>query len=50
MHKLNYFEDRYGKELCVGCGRCVQKCPVGLDITVLIDRIAATPLVEAKEA
>ena len=43
MHKLNYFEDRYGKELCVGCGRCVQKCPVALDITVLIDRIASTP-------
>lgn len=41
MHKLNYFEDRYGKMLCVGCGRCVQKCPVNLDITVLIDRIGA---------
>ena len=41
MHKLNYFEDRYGKKLCVGCGRCVEKCPVGLDITVLIDRIGA---------
>lgn len=41
MHKLNYFEDRYGKMLCVGCGRCVEKCPVHLDITVLIDRIGA---------
>lgn len=41
MHKLNYFEDRYGKMLCVGCGRCVEKCPVNLDITVLIDRIGA---------
>lgn len=41
MHKLNYFEDRYGKKLCVGCGRCVKKCPVNLDITVLIDKIGA---------
>lgn len=39
MHKLSYFEDRYGKMLCVGCGRCVKECPVALDITVLIDRI-----------
>ena len=41
MHKLNYFEDRYEKKLCVGCGRCVKKCPVNLDITVLIDKIGA---------
>lgn len=39
MHKLSYFEDRYGKMLCVGCGRCVEKCPVALDITVLIDSV-----------
>jgi ferredoxin len=41
MHKLCFFEDRYGKSLCVGCGRCVEKCPVALDITVLIDEIGA---------
>lgn len=41
MHKLCFFEDRYGKSLCVGCGRCVEKCPVALDITVLIDEIAS---------
>jgi ferredoxin len=39
MHKLCFFEDRYGKSLCVGCGRCVEKCPVALDITCLIDEI-----------
>ena len=41
MHKLNFFERRYGIPLCVGCGRCVEKCPVALDITRLIDEIGA---------
>ncbi|MGI6216579.1 MAG: 4Fe-4S dicluster domain-containing protein [Coriobacteriales bacterium] len=41
MHKLCFFEDRYGMTLCVGCGRCVEKCPVALDITRLIDEIGA---------
>ena len=41
MHKLNFFERRYGMSLCVGCGRCVEKCPVALDITRLIDDIGA---------
>jgi ferredoxin len=41
LHKLCFFEDRYGRSLCVGCGRCVEKCPVALDITELIDEIGA---------
>ena len=39
MHKLSFFARRYGMGLCVGCGRCVEKCPVGLDITEIIDRV-----------
>ena len=42
MHKLCFFEERYGKTLCVGCGRCVECCPVALDITRLIDDIGAS--------
>lgn len=38
MHKLSYFKERYGVTLCVGCGRCIKKCPVGMDITRIIDR------------
>ena len=41
MHKLNFSERRYGMTLCVGCGRCVEKCPVALDITRMIDEIGA---------
>ncbi|MCL2496021.1 MAG: 4Fe-4S dicluster domain-containing protein [Clostridiales bacterium] len=39
MHKLTYFAERYGQNLCVGCGRCLEKCPVGLDISKVIEMI-----------
>jgi ferredoxin len=33
MHKLKYFVDKYDCGVaCVGCGRCVQQCPVNIDI------------------
>lgn len=46
MHKLLYFEQRYGKPLCVGCGRCVAKCPVDVDITTLIDKLGEVQINE----
>jgi sulfhydrogenase subunit beta (sulfur reductase) len=33
MHKLKYYVDKYGNGIqCVGCGRCIQYCPVNIDI------------------
>jgi len=33
MHKLKYYVDKYANGVaCVGCGRCVQFCPVNIDI------------------
>lgn len=33
MHKLKYYQDKYHHgSACVGCGRCVQACPVNIDI------------------
>jgi ferredoxin len=32
-HKLASWEDQFGMSGCVGCGRCVTWCPVGIDIT-----------------
>lgn len=43
MHKLCFFEERYGSPLCVGCGRCLIDCPATMDITAIIDRVAALP-------
>jgi ferredoxin len=39
MHKLNYFVRRWEEYLCVGCGRCVESCPVGLDIAYVIEAV-----------
>ena len=39
MHKFSYFPKEYGKIACVGCGRCVQECPVNLDIREIIKEI-----------
>jgi ferredoxin len=32
-HKLGGWHDQYGRSGCVGCGRCISWCPVGIDIT-----------------
>lgn len=33
MHKLATWVDQFGSFGCVGCGRCITWCPVGIDIT-----------------
>jgi ferredoxin len=32
-HKLSTWYDQFGTTGCVGCGRCITWCPVGIDIT-----------------
>jgi ferredoxin len=32
-HKLASWHDQFGTSGCVGCGRCIAWCPVGIDIT-----------------
>jgi len=41
-HKLAYWHDQFGTPGCVGCGRCITWCPVGIDITVEARAIAIT--------
>ena len=43
MHKLVYFPDNNdGMYSCVGCGRCVEKCPQSLNIVKVIKRMGGT--------
>ncbi|MFH0926524.1 MAG: 4Fe-4S dicluster domain-containing protein [bacterium] len=39
MHKFNYFLKNYGDVACVGCGRCVQECPVNMDVREILGQI-----------
>ncbi len=32
-HKLATWHDQFGESGCVGCGRCISWCPVGIDLT-----------------
>lgn len=41
MHKFNYFPKDFEVFSCVGCGRCIQACPVNLDIREVITTIMA---------
>jgi sulfhydrogenase subunit beta (sulfur reductase) len=39
MHKFNYAVKNYGQTFCVGCGRCINYCPVNMDIRQVIKDI-----------
>jgi formate hydrogenlyase subunit 6/NADH:ubiquinone oxidoreductase subunit I len=41
-HKLASWIDQFGTSGCVGCGRCITWCPVGIDITEEV-RALGTP-------
>jgi len=32
LHKFSYFKDNQGMISCTGCGRCIDVCPVNMDI------------------
>ena len=42
-HKLAHWVDQFGSSGCVGCGRCITWCPVGIDITEEVAAIRAAP-------
>jgi len=40
-HKLASWIDQFGTSGCVGCGRCIAWCPVGIDLTEEVAAIRA---------
>ncbi len=42
-HKLASWIDQFGTSGCVGCGRCISWCPVGIDITKEVDNLRYLP-------
>ena len=42
MHKFDYYLVNQGVIGCVGCGRCVQLCPVNLDIRQTLEEVGAS--------
>jgi ferredoxin len=45
-HKLASWQEQFGTIGCVGCGRCITWCPVGIDITAEVAAIRASDLRE----
>ncbi|HEX5103153.1 MAG TPA: 4Fe-4S dicluster domain-containing protein [Pirellulaceae bacterium] len=41
-HKLATWYDQFGSSGCVGCGRCITWCPVGIDLTEEVAAIRGT--------
>ena len=50
-HKLATWEDQFGTSGCVGCGRCIAWCPVGIDIRAEVSalRFASGSVLRTRE-
>jgi ferredoxin len=49
MHKFAHWVDQFGSFGCVGCGRCITWCPVGIDVTVELRAIRERPVVKSPQ-
>lgn len=47
-HKLATWIDQFGTSGCVGCGRCITWCPVGIDLTEEVRAIRKSDLAKEK--
>jgi ferredoxin len=41
FHKFDYGRKNFGLPFCVGCGRCIEACPVHNDLRVILERAEA---------
>ena len=40
MHKFHYTPESFGEVFCVGCGRCVARCPANVDIRETVAEVS----------
>jgi len=38
-HNLSYCIEQFGRFKCVGCGRCIEACPVHIDVTEVASKV-----------
>lgn len=48
MHKFVYFLDRYGINMCVGCGRCIDGDAGGIDLREILKRLSQENKIKEK--
>jgi sulfhydrogenase subunit beta (sulfur reductase) len=46
MHKFVYYKERFGENLCVGCGKCTISCPVNISIFEVVNQVSASAIQE----
>jgi ferredoxin len=49
-HKLASWHDQFDSSGCVGCGRCITRCPTGIDLTAEVAAIQNAPHVRTSVA
>jgi sulfhydrogenase subunit beta (sulfur reductase) len=45
LHKFVYYKERFGVNLCVGCGKCTVSCPVNISIFEVVNTVANSEVV-----
>lgn len=46
-HKYSYYPENFGVIACVGCGRCINFCPVNIDILDILEKSREAEVKEA---
>ncbi|MCF7805525.1 MAG: 4Fe-4S dicluster domain-containing protein [Candidatus Marinimicrobia bacterium] len=39
LHKQRHFVEEFGRPSCVGCGRCIDACPAGINVVEVFQRL-----------
>jgi ferredoxin len=46
MHKFVYYKERFGENLCVGCGKCTISCPVNISIFEVVNQVSTAAILQ----